>query len=91
LDEQKLKVIYKTLYDLWQLIDRRVENHLNSSNAELNPICHLLALLGAHPILHVSRIMVKRQKRKFLKYASKNVKLGFKLLSGIYAGNWIIK
>jgi len=28
-------------------------------NAELNPICHLLALLGAHPILHVSRIRVK--------------------------------
>jgi hypothetical protein len=28
-------------------------------HAELNPICHLLALLGAHPILHVSRIRVK--------------------------------
>ena len=28
-------------------------------NAELNPICHLLALLGAHPILHISRIRVK--------------------------------
>ena len=28
-------------------------------NAELNPICHLLALLGAHHILHVSRIKVK--------------------------------
>jgi len=28
-------------------------------NAELNPICHFLALLGAHPILHVSRIRVK--------------------------------
>jgi len=27
--------------------------------AELNPICHLLALLGAHHILHVSRIRVK--------------------------------
>ena len=27
-------------------------------NAELNPICHLLALLGAHHILHVSRIRV---------------------------------
>jgi len=27
-------------------------------NAELNPICHLLAL-GAHRILHVSRIRVK--------------------------------
>jgi hypothetical protein len=32
---------------------------LNPLNAELNPICHLLALLGAHPILHVSRIRVK--------------------------------
>jgi len=30
-------------------------------NAELNPICHLLALLGAHHILHVSRIRVKEQ------------------------------
>jgi CRISPR/Cas system-associated endoribonuclease Cas2 len=29
-------------------------------NAELNPICHLLALLGAHHILHVSRIRVKK-------------------------------
>jgi hypothetical protein len=28
-------------------------------NAELNPICHLLALLGAHHILHVSTIRVK--------------------------------
>jgi len=31
----------------------------NSLNAELNPLCHLLALLGAHCILHVSRIRVK--------------------------------
>jgi len=30
----------------------------NPLNAELNPICHLLALLGAHHILHVSRIRV---------------------------------
>jgi hypothetical protein len=30
-------------------------------NAELNPICHLLALLGAHHILHVSRIRVKEE------------------------------
>jgi hypothetical protein len=27
--------------------------------AELSPICHLRALLGAHHILHVSRIRVK--------------------------------
>jgi len=32
---------------------------LNSLNAKLNPICHLLALLGPHPILHVSMVRVK--------------------------------
>ena len=32
---------------------------VNPLNAELNPICHLLALLGAHHILHVSMIWVK--------------------------------
>jgi hypothetical protein len=31
---------------------------INPLNAELNPICHLLALVGAHPIFHVSRIKV---------------------------------
>jgi hypothetical protein len=31
----------------------------NPSNAELNPICHLLTLLGVHhSILHVSRVRV---------------------------------
>jgi hypothetical protein len=33
---------------------------LNPLNAELNSICHLLALLGAHHILHIGRIRVKR-------------------------------
>jgi len=32
---------------------------INPLNDKLNPICHLLALLGAHHILHVSRIRVK--------------------------------
>ena len=31
----------------------------NPLNAELNPICHLLALLGAHHIFHVSVLRVK--------------------------------
>ena len=31
---------------------------INPLNAELNPICHLLALLGAHHILHVSGLRV---------------------------------
>ena len=32
---------------------------INPLNTELNPICCLLALLGAHHFLHVSRIRVK--------------------------------
>jgi len=32
---------------------------INSLNNELNPIYYLLELLGAHRILHVSRIRVK--------------------------------
>ena len=33
--------------------------NINTLNPELNPICYLLALLGAHHFLHVSRIRVK--------------------------------
>jgi hypothetical protein len=44
-----------------------LEELLNPLNAKLNPICHLLAMLGAHPILHVSRIRVKA-KTKFRGY-----------------------
>jgi hypothetical protein len=35
----------------------------NPLNAELIPVYHLLALSGAHHILHVGRISVKHQKR----------------------------
>jgi len=38
---------------------RRGFKCFNPLNAELNPICHFLPLLGAHHILHVSRIRVK--------------------------------
>jgi len=38
---------------------RRWEHNINPLNPELNPICYLLALLGAHHFLHVSRIRVK--------------------------------
>jgi hypothetical protein len=38
---------------------QKILTDLNSLNAELNTICHLLALFGAHHILHVSRIRVK--------------------------------
>ena len=38
-----------------------LEKHarVNPLNAELNPTCHLLVLLGAHHILHFSRVKVK--------------------------------
>ena len=36
-----------------------VSRELNPLNPELNPICYLLALLGDHHFLHVSRIRVK--------------------------------
>ena len=38
---------------------------INPLNAKLNPICHLLALLGAHHILHVSRVRVNETKVMF--------------------------
>ena len=43
-------IFYKLLYPV---------KYVNPLNAELNSICYLLALLGAHHFLHVSRIRVK--------------------------------
>ena len=40
----------------------RTSSFLNPLNAELNPIRHLLALVGARHIVHVSRIRVKHTK-----------------------------
>jgi len=45
-----------------------VNNYNNLLNAELNPICHLLAILGAHHIFHVSRIRVKINRQSQLKF-----------------------
>jgi hypothetical protein len=54
----------------WILLRRRnvseeVAEKINPLNVQLNPICHLLALLGAHLILYVSRIRVKEQNFMF--------------------------
>jgi hypothetical protein len=40
---------------------KKLLDDLNPLNAELNPICHLPALLGVHHILHVSMIRVKER------------------------------
>jgi len=39
--------------------DRDQQHAINPLNPKLNSICYLLALLGAHHFLHVSRIRVK--------------------------------
>ena len=46
-----VKEMYKQSFELSAFI--------NPLNPELNPVCYLLALLGAHHFLHVSRIRVK--------------------------------
>jgi len=43
--------ILKEMSEIW--------SEINPLKPELNPICYLLALLGAHHFLHVSRIRVK--------------------------------
>jgi len=43
-------------FSLWSCV---MKLPINPLNAELNPICHLVALLGVHHFLHVSRIRVK--------------------------------
>ena len=50
---QKLKNVVAASFRM-----TRILQVFNPLNAELNPICHLLALLGVH-FLHVSRIRVK--------------------------------
>jgi hypothetical protein len=52
---------------------------INPLKAELNPICHLLALLGAHPILHVSRIRVNMTGDATRAACSKDLKYGLRI------------
>jgi hypothetical protein len=42
-------------------------HNINTLKTQLNPICHFLALLGAHLILYVSRIRVKIVKERIEK------------------------
>jgi hypothetical protein len=53
----------KTDEELDKLIKHKnIIIYINPLNAELNSICHLLVLLGAHHILHVSGVRVKAQR-----------------------------
>ena len=57
----KWKINRKIVNSLLPLLIRLSSQftYFNPLNAELNPICHLLALLGTHHTLHISRIRVK--------------------------------
>jgi len=54
-----IHVLYKTV-TIHITAPHTVCHHINPLNAELNPICHLVALLGADLIFHISRIRVKK-------------------------------
>jgi len=41
---------------------------MNPLNDELNPICHFLALLGTHHILHVSRVKAQSDYQQNMLY-----------------------
>jgi len=49
-------LLFQLMHTLYTL--KALKCYINPLNAELNPICYLLALL-AHHFLHVSRIRVK--------------------------------
>ena len=49
--------VYRSIVTFGEL--HYVNCTLNPLKPELNPICYLLALLGTHHFLHVSRIRVK--------------------------------
>jgi hypothetical protein len=42
------------------------EIYINPLNAELNPTCYLLALLGAHHNFHVSGIRLSQSKVRYI-------------------------
>jgi hypothetical protein len=60
-ESNKLKLHYK--------------QNITPLNAELNPICHLLALLGGATIVVVSRLRVKRAKAKKERTFTVNIKV----------------
>ena len=61
MEEEEENIIAKWAQEGVETLCNLLNKKINTLNTELNPICHLLALLGAHYILHVSRIRVKNQ------------------------------
>jgi hypothetical protein len=63
-------------------------SEINPLNAEINPIRHMLALLGAHHILHVSRIRVNMRVKRSIRKDKRNwINKQVKLAEGEKKGN----
>jgi hypothetical protein len=57
----QIKLKNRTFIVSLEFVKRLIKllNVINPLKAELNPICHLLALVGARHFVHVSRVRVK--------------------------------
>jgi len=66
-------------------IPKKIHAVINPSNAELNTICHFLALLGVQHILHVSRIRVNCAAAKA---AKSNVAMAYGTADPIRLPSW---
>jgi len=58
-------------------------------NAELNPLCHLLALIEVRQILHVSRIRVNRHMHSSGAHMCKNANQYYSFNTDVPGRNYI--
>ena len=67
------------------------EDTINPLNAELNPICHLLALLGGATIVVVSRLRVNILRFSIVLGNSEQIlKVNLTLYVGLYSLNVVV-
>ena len=62
-ENQFCERVYLLQHFEWQKEDNNCKLKVNPLNAKLNPVCHLLPLLEAHHILHVSKVRVNSHYR----------------------------
>jgi hypothetical protein len=77
-------------FHMWGFLEKpeKIQTSIDSDNinplqAELNPICHLLTLLDAHHIFHVSRIRVKRRRKSAPLYRHWGSVLALRPIGGV--------
>jgi hypothetical protein len=78
-----LDSIIKKVYKIRLMIVVCGDLNINPLNADLNPICNLLALLGAHHILHLSGIRVNYHAENGMRKQDDAVLILYDLTSGV--------